>query len=396
MKDLDEKKELIFLRKIVDSLPGHIYWKDLNGSYLGCNEEQATALNIDRAEYIKGKTDYDLPWSEEAKELREIDKKVIDSRSAITKEEKVSFPGISDDKVFLSKKMPLYDEKGNIQGVLGVSVDITELKKEQAKKEEALKFAAEAERRRRQFLSNQEHDINTALTGIIYGGMGFQMLDGTENADDVAESAGMIIKSAERLQAYNRSLLKGLSWLDNEGKLIERRSDIRKTLTKLFDINCLAAKAKNNQFIFNEVSDAIPQYLMVDDIALFQCLQDLVSNAINFTQNGTITFSVELPKVYDKDKPVISFCVKDTGRGIAPEHQRYIFEDYYKVLPSNQPDLIANRQADEDKGRGLGLALSLKKAQAMGGELHLEHSNIGEGSEFVLTVPMKPALSQGK
>ena len=393
--DDSEKEELVFLRKIVNSLPGHIYWKDIEGRYLGCNQRQADALKIDRAEYIKGKTDFDLPWAEEAKELQKTDKKVIKTQKKIVIEEKVKVPGYEKERVFFSEKMPLYDEAGMVKGILGVSLDITDLKEAQAKTNEALAFAEEAERRRKQFLSNQEHDINTALAGIIYAGMVFQSLDGSEDQPDLHESAEMIVKSAERLQAYNRSLLKDLSWLDNKGKLIERRADIRSTLSKLYDINYLAAKSKGNKLIFDKIDEDIPQYLMVDDIALFQCLQDMIGNAINFTTKGTITLSVKKPKAADKDNSVIAFHVKDTGRGISPEHQRYIFEDYYKVLPSNQPDQVAGRQADEDKGRGLGLALSLKKAQAMGGELHLEWSELGVGSEFVLTIALKPTLNQG-
>ena len=292
-----------------------------------------------------------------------------------------------------SLKTPIIREN-EVTGILGISLDITELKDAQQRTNKALAFAEEAERRRKQFLSNQEHDINTALTGIIYAGMAIQSLDSSESLSDLQEFAEVIVKCAQRLQAYNRSLLKDLSWLDSKGKLIERRSDIRSVLDKLFDINYLAAKSKGNKLIFDTIDDNIPQYLMIDDIALFQCLQDMIGNAINFTLNGTITLSVRKPKTSKKDHPVIAFHVKDTGRGISPEHQRYIFEDYYKVLPSNQPDQVAGYQADEDKGRGLGLALSLKKAQAMGGELHLEWSELEVGSEFVLTVSLKPTAGR--
>ena len=389
----EEKEELIFLRRVVDALPGHIYWKDLESRYLGCNQSQATALRIGRPEYIIGKTDYDLPWFDKAKDLQEADQKVVQTQKKNVVEEKVKVIGYENERVFFSEKMPLYDDAGTIKGILGVSLDITDLKESQEKTKKALSFAEEAERRRRQFLSNQEHDINTSLAGVIYAGSMFQNEDMLRSMGGAEENSKMIVKCANRLQAYNRSLLKDLSWLDGEGKLIERRANIRETLSKLYDINVPAAKSKGCELEIFEIGDSIPEYLMIDDIALFQCLQDLLTNAINFTLDGKITVGVKLLK--SEEGRVIAFHVRDTGRGIALKHQRYVFEDYYKILPSNQPDQITGQQADEDKGRGLGLAISQKKAQAMGGELHLEWSEEGSGSEFVLTLPLKTALNQG-
>lgn len=394
-----KKDELKVFQSMMMELPGNIYWLSAENRFQGCNKQQAVAAGLKSPSEIIGKANEDMRWGEQAEELDNINEEVMRSKKTIKTIESAEMyddEGILRNRIYKSNKMPILNLNNEAIGVLGVSVDITDLKEAQTKAEKALAFAAEAERRRKQFLSNQEHDINTALSGIIYAGMMFQVSDETQDLPELQESADVIVTSAKRLQAYNRSLLKDLSWLDNDGKLIERRANIRKTLTKLFDINRLAAKAKGSELIFNEIDDAIPQYLMVDDIALFQCLQDLIGNAISFTLNGTITLSAVLAKVYDKDNPVIAFYVKDTGRGIKLEHQRYIFEDYYKVLPSNQPDQVAGRQADEDKGRGLGLALSLKKAQAMGGELHLEWSEEGLGSEFVLTLPLNPALNQGR
>lgn len=394
----DKADELLIFQSMIMDIPGNIYWMSSDNTFQGCNKQQAISAGLKAPDEIIGKKNADMLWKNQAAELDKINNRVMDSRKAITRIETAEMydqHGVVKKRTYQSSKMPIIDTNDEVIGILGVSLDITELKEAQEKMKEALGFAEEAERRRKQFLSNQEHDINTALTGVIYSGDAFHASFSEEGTEDFLEMADMISRCGRRLQAYNRSLLKDLCWLDNEGKLVERRADIRAVFDKLYDINFLAAKANGTRLVISEIDDNVPKYLMVDDVALFQCLQDLVGNAVNFTKDGKITVSVKLPEPSNKDMPIIAFHVSDTGRGIKEEHQRYIFEDFYKVLPSNVPDLEMGVQADEDKGRGLGLTVSKKKAEVMGGELHLEWSREGEGSEFVLTLPLKPALNQG-
>ena len=378
------------LKKVINSVPGHLYWKDVNGVYLGCNKQQAEALCLESPNDIIGKTDHDLAWSANADFLQKIDKEVVSTLKEVTREEKVSLPGYEKERVFYSQKMPFFDEAGVIRGVIGISQDITELKEAQSKTEQALLLAEEAERRRKQFLENQEHDINTALAGIQYASVELEDID---DLSEVRDIAGRITKCAERLQDYHGSLLQDLAWLDDKGKIIEHRTEVREALAQLYDINVLSAQIKGLKLTFGEVDETIPNFLILDELVLVQCLQNVLINAIKFTQEGTITLSVKRMIGHD-EQAILVFSIKDTGRGIADEDKRYIFEDYYKSVPSNQPDLITGQLADEDKGRGLGLALALKKAQAMGGELHLEWSEVGVGSEFVLSLPLNPSLNQ--
>ena len=390
--------ELLIFQSMIMDIPGNIYWMSSDNRFQGCNKQQAISAGIEDPSHIVGKRNSDMLWKKHAEELDEINNKVMESKKPITRTEKAEMydhNGILKERTYQSSKMPITDAKNEVVGVLGVSLDITELKETQEKMHKALDFAEEAEQKRKRFLSNQEHDINTALIGVIYAGQFLSTVLSDAGLDDYLEMTGMTAKCGQQLQAYNRSLLQGLCWLDDKGQIIEQRTEIRGVLDKLYDINFLAAKANGTTLLIPTIDDGIPKYLMVDDVALFQCLQDLVGNAVSFTKDGEIKVSVRLPKSSMKDSPVIAFHVKDTGRGIKDEHQRYIFDDFYKVLPSNVPDMEMGVDADEDKGRGLGLAISRKKAESMGGELHLEWSREGEGSEFVLTLPLKPALNQG-
>jgi len=115
------------LETIMDNFPGSIFWKDTNLNYQGCSMAFATAAGLSSPKEIIGKSDFDLPWKDhEAEDYRKADRAVIDTNNAQVHilETQYTAEGTS---IFLdTTKMPLYDLKNNIVGLLGVSIDITE------------------------------------------------------------------------------------------------------------------------------------------------------------------------------------------------------------------------------------------------------------------------------
>jgi len=120
--------ELNILKNVLDSIPCSIYWKDKNGTYLGCNKYQAEMAGFNDASYIIGKTDYDFVWKDYAGELSMIDASVMRSKITADLEET---PVIADGSkiTMITRKAPLYDIDGKIQGIIGASIDITDLKR---------------------------------------------------------------------------------------------------------------------------------------------------------------------------------------------------------------------------------------------------------------------------
>ena len=112
-----------FLENIIALMPGHVYWKDKNGVLLGCNDLQAIDAGLLSRHEIIGKTDYDMPWKEQADILRKIDREVINTGVPKIIEEPSTLADGSET-IFLSHKVPLY-YKGQIIGILGISFDIT-------------------------------------------------------------------------------------------------------------------------------------------------------------------------------------------------------------------------------------------------------------------------------
>mgnify|MGYP006353907335 FL=1 len=118
-----------YIQKILDSVPACIYWKDLNGIYLGYNAftfEKMHTLGL--SNLMVGKTDYDLFSKEVADNYREIDCEVIERKAVLTCEEAVTLPN-KQQLIQLSTKKPLFGEDNEITGIICITVDITAQKK---------------------------------------------------------------------------------------------------------------------------------------------------------------------------------------------------------------------------------------------------------------------------
>lgn len=116
------------LSDLLKSLPGSVYWKDLNGVYLGCNDYMTKIIGLESPDQVIGKTDYDLCWHEQAGAIRNIDQEVINTGIEKTIEETGKLIN-GTLTTYLTSKKPLRDKNNNIIGIFGISMDISEIKK---------------------------------------------------------------------------------------------------------------------------------------------------------------------------------------------------------------------------------------------------------------------------
>jgi hypothetical protein len=108
------------MNSAISKLPGHVYWKDRHGVFQGCNEEQARAAGFNHPSEMIGKTDYDMPWKDQAEKIREVDQQVMSTQQLIVKAEESLIAGHC--ATFLSKKIPWYSEDGQVIGIIGISI----------------------------------------------------------------------------------------------------------------------------------------------------------------------------------------------------------------------------------------------------------------------------------
>ncbi|HEX2552691.1 MAG TPA: ATP-binding protein [Microvirga sp.] len=237
-------------------------------------------------------------------------------------------------------------------------------------KAEQLKAASELKSR---FLSNMSHEFRTPLNSVL--ALSRLLLDRVD---------GPLTQEQERQIGYIRKAAENLTELVNDlldlAKVEAGKIDVRPvsfTLDELFGGLRGALKPLQTSeavnLVFEEPSRGIPA-LHTDEAKVSQILRNFISNALKFTEAGEVRVSASLEGASGR----IVLSVRDTGIGIAPEHQGSIFEEFVQV---------ENRLQGRAKGTGLGLPLSRRLAELLGGEVRLE-SAPGQGSTFELALPM--------
>lgn len=125
-------RESELLDEIISHIPIYVFWKNREGKYLGCNQRFASVAGVGRKENIAGKTDYDLAWRrEEAEPIRSNDRLVMERRKALLDVEETQLQADGKEAIFLTSRVPLEDDDGNVTGVLGICMDITQRKREE-------------------------------------------------------------------------------------------------------------------------------------------------------------------------------------------------------------------------------------------------------------------------
>lgn len=362
-----------YLNNIIAIMPGHIYWKNKNGVYLGCNDQQAKTLNFNSGKDIIGKTDHDLPWKNGAANLIAIDKDVMRTKKIHIVEEPVTLPDKSK-AIFLSQKVPLLEKNGDAIGILGVSVNITE-QKQLEKKLKAAKVKAEAANiAKTEFIANISHDIRTPISGII--GM-TQVLELRLGNTKIKTFVQKIAKSANQLLRILDEII-DFSKIETRYHSVRCNNfNLRKLITEIIEMFNTTIKEKNIKLSVN-YQDNIPSMFIGDDIRINRILLNLISNAIKFTKQGYILINVTIQKEIN-NKVIIKLIIEDTGIGISKDKIPFIFERFSRLSSSYKGTY---------KGIGLGLAIVKRFLTEIGGAISVAN-RINEGSVFSCTIPLR-------
>lgn len=318
---------------------------------------------------------------------------ILDGRVA----EDVKEHGI-DDRWYRTRFLPMFGKKTQesgakndtyIEGVIGVIMDVTELKsreqaleKQSKEKRKAIAneaAAKEANRLKSQFLANMSHEIRTPITGVL--GMA-ELLAGMHLDEEQQEYV-------ENIQSSATSLLTVINDILDFSKVESGRLDIEEVQFSLSHIVKevgrmlqFAVERKNLDFQ-SEIGDSIENDLVVigDPGRVRQILTNLLTNSIKFTNQGYVRFSVVAEKE-TAESIEVRFTVEDSGIGIQDEVRKKLFQ------PFSQGDASTARRFG---GTGLGLTICKNLLDLMHGRISLE-SNVGVGTRATFWIPFnKPS-----
>jgi two-component system, sensor histidine kinase and response regulator len=354
--------------------PAQWWMKDAHGRYFFVNKTYAEFFQL-APESIVGRTDFDFMPSYIAEQLRANDRVVLETQKAIQIHETIEPP--DGTRILLSSKFPFTENGRKFVG--GIGLDVTQSRRTAVELEAARDRALESEALKSAFISSIQHELRTPLAGII--GMN-ELLLMSKLDPEQTETARLVQGSGQALLTVINDILDLSKFESGRLKLSKQPVNIKSLVEESMRLMAAAARHKGLKLSL-EMDDRLPDRLQGDAERLRQVLLNLLSNAVKFTPQGRVEVKVSLIE-QSNETVFLRFLVKDTGIGIEPQKQPYLF------MPFWQADMSNTRIYG---GPGLGLPVSKHIVEKMGSKGIQVESVPGQGSSFWFDAPFSTQIN---
>ncbi|WP_193755498.1 CHASE domain-containing protein [Psychromonas sp. psych-6C06] len=376
-KEAQQEKERLRFKGLLESSPDVTIVINEAGNIQMVNAQAVQMFGYERSE-IEGKSIDKLIPLQHRKEYKHLINRYMCMQEGKFIANKREVIALRSDGIEIPVEVSLssvnVDEKLLITASLR---DITLRLKEEEKLNKALSDAKLATEAKSAFLANTSHEIRTPLNAII--GLSYLLSEEALTVDQ-QQLVSKIELSGKSLLGIVNDVLDLAKIEANEMPLEQEPFDLSDFIEEVCSIFAVQAEAKNITFNV-QLSPDLPDWVAADITRLRQILVNLLSNALKFTEQGTIHFNAEV--ISNKlalypDKKIVRISVTDTGIGISEEAKTRLFK------PFNQSDSSTARRFG---GTGIGLSIVHQLVELMEGKIGLE-SEHGVGSKFSVELPL--------
>jgi PAS domain S-box-containing protein len=294
----------------------------------------------------------------------------------------IEFPIITreGEERWVEQVTTIVQEGSQVVGLQGIVRDVTERKQAEVATQLAHERAIEALHLKDQIVANVSHDLRTPLTSIM--GYSDIMLQGVYGPLHERQE-----RAIRRIDSSARQLLSLVNDLLDKAQIESGMLTIKSELFPIAEllngvISMMGPQAETRGLeLVTIVDDDMPQSIVGDQRRLEQILNNLVGNALKFTEEGGVEITIS-----NQGDGHYALKVTDTGPGIPEAARQQIFDAFYQVNGS-----VTRKHG----GVGLGLSIVQQLTSLMGGQVTLD-SEVGQGSTFTVVLPLKAELKSGK
>jgi PAS domain S-box-containing protein len=362
-------QERRMLRTLIDNLPDPIYVQDIECRKVIANKADVENIGLSNESEVLGKTDLELFPGKIGERGYADDMHLMTTGKPVfdLEEEFISKNGVR--RWLLTTKIPLRDKDDNITGLVGIGHDITERKQIVEELIRSKEKAEESDKLKTAFLHNISHEIRTPMNAIV----GFSALLGEPDVDESSRISyiDVIMQSSNHLLSIITDIVDISNIEANLIKTVKNEINLNSIIKSLCHQFFPKASEKKIELECKTSLSDSEALILSDRTKLTQILSNLLSNALKFTDKGSIKVMCKLLDNF------LEFSVEDTGIGIPQPYHDKVFDRFYQV----QSDVSRLYE-----GTGLGLAISKAYVEHLGGRIWLT-SEPGKGTTFSFTIP---------